>query len=103
MKEDSATCGTVTKRKKRPYQQVLRRTYGPKYINNERRPRSNMSNVPDTTSTIKSRRTQWLGHIRKMATERAVKWICEDKPSGRRIVRRPKLRWMVGRMVFKVI
>jgi hypothetical protein len=46
----------------------LLRTFGPKYTNNERKPRTkeeiiNIYNASDIGSTIKSKRTEWLGHM----------------------------------------
>jgi hypothetical protein len=56
----------------------------------------NMFNASDIISTIKSKRIEWLGHIQRMARERGVKRIFEDKPGGRRRVGRPRLRWVDG-------
>jgi hypothetical protein len=56
----------------------------------------NMFNTPDIISTIKSNRIEWLGHIQRMAREKGVKRIFEDKPGGRRRVGRPRLRWVDG-------
>jgi hypothetical protein len=56
----------------------------------------NMFNVPDIISTKKSKRTEWLGHIQRMARERSLKMIFEDKPGDRRRVGRPRLRWVDG-------
>jgi hypothetical protein len=67
---------------------MLRTIYGPKYINNEWKTQTNeeimnMFNAPDIISTIKSKRIEWLGHIQRMARQRGVNRIFEDKPGGR--------------------
>jgi hypothetical protein len=59
---------------------VLRSIYGPKYTNGEWKNRTNediinMFNVPDTVSTIKSKRTEWLGHIRRMERDRGKEYL----------------------------
>jgi hypothetical protein len=56
----------------------------------------NMFNASDIISTIKSKRIEWLGHIQRMARERGVKRMFEDKPGGRWRVGRLRLRWVDG-------
>jgi hypothetical protein len=56
----------------------------------------NMFIAPDIISTIKSKRIECLSHIQRIARERGVKRIFEDKPGGRRRVGRPRLRWIDG-------
>jgi hypothetical protein len=50
-----------------------------------------MFNAPDIISTIKRKRIEWPGHIQRMARERCVKRIFEDKPGGRWREGRPRL------------
>jgi hypothetical protein len=55
-----------------------------------------MFNAPDTISTIKSKRIEWLGHIQRLAREKGAKRIFEYKPGGRLRAGRPRLRSLDG-------
>jgi hypothetical protein len=55
-----------------------------------------MFNPPNIISKIKSKIVEWLGNIQRMAREKGIKRIFEDKPGGRRRVGRLRLRWMDG-------
>jgi hypothetical protein len=55
-----------------------------------------MFNPPNIFSKIKSKIVEWLGNIQRMAREKGIKRIFEDKPGGRRRVGRLRLRWMDG-------
>jgi len=43
---------------------------------------------------IKSRRMRWAGHVARMAEERGVYRVLLGKPEGRRLLRRPRRRWV---------
>jgi hypothetical protein len=80
---------------------ILYRICGPEYINNEWKTQTsdeiiNMFNASDLVSTIKSRRTEWLGHIQRIGRDRGVERIFEDKPGGRQRVERLRLIWLDG-------
>jgi hypothetical protein len=48
----------------------------------------------DIVAEIKKTRLRWLGHIERMREDRVIKELCMSKPEGRRIVGRPKMRWL---------
>jgi hypothetical protein len=56
----------------------------------------NVFNIPDIVSVIKSKRTEWLGHVQRMEGARSVERIFKDKPGGRRIVGRSRQGWLDG-------
>ena len=43
---------------------------------------------------IKSRRMRWAGHVACMGGERVVYRVLVGKPEGRRLLRRPRCRWV---------
>jgi hypothetical protein len=43
---------------------------------------------------IRARRLSWLGHIERMQGARMVKTIYSWKPMSRRLIGRPKTRWV---------
>jgi hypothetical protein len=43
---------------------------------------------------IKSSSLRWLGHVERMAEDRAVKKVFKGKPGGRRLQGRPRKRWL---------
>ena len=45
-------------------------------------------------AVIKQGRLRWAGHVERMPAERAVKQVHHQKPIGRRLVGRPRLRWI---------
>ena len=47
-----------------------------------------------SSSIIKVRRLEWLGHVVTMDETRAVKKLFEEKIEGRRGRGRPRLRWI---------
>ena len=48
----------------------------------------------DIVRFIKSRRIAWLGHVMRMDKKRTPKRVLAWKPTGRRIRRRPRKRWI---------
>jgi hypothetical protein len=50
-------------------------------------------NIAHTVRFIKSRRTAWLGHVKRMDDKRTPKRILQWKPIGTRIRGRPRKRW----------
>jgi hypothetical protein len=52
-----------------------------------------MINGADIVRFIKAQRVKWLDHIQRMDTSRIAKRIFEWKPTGRRSLGRPRLRW----------
>ena len=43
---------------------------------------------------IKSRRMRWAGHVARMGEKRGVYRVLVGKPEGRRILGRPRRRWV---------
>jgi hypothetical protein len=54
----------------------------------------NMYKSPDIVTEIKVRRLEWLWHVVRMEDIRLPKMIFNAKPEGRRVVARPRLRWL---------
>jgi hypothetical protein len=48
---------------------------------------------PDIVADIR-RRLQWLGHMIRMDDRRLIKRVLDGKPGGRRMIGRPRLRWL---------
>jgi len=48
----------------------------------------------DIVRFIKSRRIAWLGNVMRMDEKRIPKRVLEWKPTGRRIIGRPRKRWV---------
>jgi hypothetical protein len=57
---------------------------------------SDLVGSADIEIFIKSRRIAWLGHVMDMDENRTPKRVLEWKPTGRRIRRRPRKRWIEG-------
>ena len=49
---------------------------------------------PNIVWVIKSRRMGWAGHVARMGEEKGVYRVLVGKPEGRRILGRPRLRWV---------
>jgi hypothetical protein len=43
---------------------------------------------------IKSRRTEWLGHVLRMESNRVLQKILDVRPEGKRSIGRLKLKWL---------
>jgi hypothetical protein len=43
---------------------------------------------------IKKGRLRWLGHLERMPNLRGVKVVHDQKPKGKRLKGRPRLRWI---------
>jgi hypothetical protein len=54
----------------------------------------NMYKSPDIVTEIKVRRLEWLGHVVRMEYIRLPEVVFNAKPEGRRVVARPRLRWL---------
>jgi hypothetical protein len=80
--------------------QILRKIFGPIQIGKDIwRIRNNAEldqviNGADIVRFIKAQRVKWLGHIQRLDTSRTAKRIFERKPTGRRSLGRPRLRWL---------
>jgi hypothetical protein len=80
--------------------QILRKIFGPIQIGKDIwRIRNNAEldqiiNGADTVRFIKAKRIKLLGHIQRIDTSRTPKRIFEWKPTGRRSLERPRLRWL---------
>jgi len=49
---------------------------------------------PNIVRVIKSRRMRWAGHVARMGEERGVYRVLLEKPEGRRLLERPRRRWV---------
>ena len=49
---------------------------------------------PNIVWVIKSRRMRWVGHVARMGEERGVYRVLVGKPEGRRLLGRPRSRWV---------
>ena len=49
---------------------------------------------PNIVRVIKSRRMRWARHVARMGEERGVYKVLEGKTEGRRLLGRPKRRWV---------
>lgn len=48
----------------------------------------------DIVRFVKSRRLEWLGHVRRMDSRRIAKRIADSRPVRKRITGRPRKRWL---------
>ena len=48
---------------------------------------------PNIFRMIKSRRMRWAGHVARMGERRGVYKVLVEKPEGKRLLGRPRLRW----------
>jgi len=49
---------------------------------------------PNIVRVIKSRRMRWAGHVARMGEERGVYRALVEKPEGKRLLGRPRRRWV---------
>ena len=49
---------------------------------------------PNIVRVIKSRRMGWAGHVARMDEERGVYRVLVGKPEGRKLMGRPRHRWV---------
>jgi hypothetical protein len=78
-------------------EEVLRRIYGPVVEEGIWRIRTNhelWELYRDAGADVKKKRLEWMGHVVRMDHGRVVKDIFESKPDRRRIMGRPRLRWL---------
>jgi len=80
---------------------VLRRIFGPRgdEVTGEWRRMHNeelndLYSSPNIVRVIKSRRMRWVGHVVHMGEERGVYMVLVGKPEGRRLLGRPRHRWV---------
>ena len=52
-----------------------------------------MYRSPNIVRVIKSRRLRWAGHITRMEEGRSAVKILAGKPTGKRLLGRPRRRW----------
>ena len=53
----------------------------------------NLYRSPNIVRVIKSRRSRWAGHVARMEEDRSAFKILTSKPTGKRPLGRPRLRW----------
>ena len=80
---------------------VLRRIFGPRRdeVTGEWRKLHNeelhdLCVSPNIVRVIKSKRTRWAGHVARMGEERGGVRVLVGKPEGRRLLGRPRRRWV---------
>jgi hypothetical protein len=80
---------------------VLRRIFGPKRdrvtggwrkLHNEEL--HNLYSSPSIIGIIKSRRMKWAGHVARMEEKRKVYRLWVGEPQGKRLLGRPRRRWI---------
>jgi len=49
---------------------------------------------PNIVRVIKSGRMRWAGHVARMGEERGVYRVLVGKPEGKRLLGRPRRRWV---------
>jgi hypothetical protein len=54
----------------------------------------NLYSSPNLIRMIKSRRMRWPGHVARMGEKRNTYRILVEKPEGRRLLGRPRRRWV---------
>ena len=78
---------------------VVRRIFGPRRdevtgdwwrLHNE----INILYSSNMLRVIKSRRSRWAGHVARMGEERGVYRVLVGKPDGKRLLGRPRHRWV---------
>ena len=78
---------------------ILRRISGPKRDENGEWRRLHNDKLhslyrsPNIVRVIKSRRLRWAGHVARMEEGRSAFKILTGKPTGKRLLGRPKRRW----------
>jgi sorting nexin-29 len=78
---------------------ILRRIYGAVNDQGEWRIRTNreleeLYENPSLVTEIKTSRLRWLGHIERMPENRSARKVYRQRPEGRRLPGRPRLRWL---------
>jgi hypothetical protein len=80
---------------------MLRRIFGPKRdgvaggwrkLHNEEL--HNLYSSPSIIRIIKSRRMRWVGHVARMGEKKNVYRLLVAKPEGKRLLGRPRFRWI---------
>ena len=80
---------------------VLRRMFGPRRdevtgewrrLHNEEL--NDLYSSPNIVRVIKSRRMRWAGHVARMGKERGVYGVLVGKLEGKRLLGRPRRRWV---------
>ena len=80
---------------------VLRRIFGPgrdevtgewRRLHNEEL--NDLYSSPNIVRVMKSRRMRWAGHVARVREERGVYRVLLGKPEGRRLLGRPRRRWV---------
>jgi hypothetical protein len=67
-------------------------TEGWRKLNNEEL--HNLYSSPSIIRIIKSRRMRWAGHVAQMGEKRIVYRLLVGKPEGKRLLGRPRCRWI---------
>jgi len=80
---------------------VLRRIFGPRKeevteewrrLHNEEL--NDLYSLPNIVRVIKFRRMRWAGHVACMGEERGAYRVLVGKPEGKRLLGRPRRRWV---------
>ena len=86
---------------------VLRRIFGPRTdeVTGERRRLHNeelndLYSSPNIVRVIKSRRMRWVRHVASMGEERGVYRVLVGKPEEKRLLGRPRRRWVDNNMMY---
>ena len=78
---------------------ILRRIFGPKRDENwvwttlHNEEFHCLYRSPNIVKVIKSKRFRWAGHVARMEEDRSPFKILKDKPTGKRPLGKPRLRW----------
>ena len=80
---------------------MLRRIFGPRWdeVTGEcrRLHKEELNDLycsPNIVRVIKSRRMRWTGHVARMGEERGAYRVLVGKPEGKRLLGRPRRRWV---------
>jgi len=90
-------------RKLRVFENTVLRIFGPRWdkvtgewrrLHNEELHVNDLYTSPNILRVIKSRRMKWAGHVARMGEERRVYRVLVGKPEGKRLLGRPRRRWV---------
>ena len=85
------------------FENTVLRIFGPRWdkvtgewrrLHNEELHVNDLYTSPNILRVIKSRRMKWAGHVARMGEERRVYRVLVGKPEGKRLLGRPRRRWV---------